>query len=111
VLLQLGACPALRGAGGRAGQPPFHQGIDLDGIAGKDEVAQPEDAARSQHASDPPQRDRFPEIGQMVQDVAGIDDVGRLALVLVREKPPLHDLQVAQSRCFRTLAYDRHHRG
>ena len=67
-------------------------------------VSEPEDAARPEEGRDAFEGDRLPEVGQVMQGIARVDEVRRLALVLVAEEAGPDALQVRDSTCLRPRA-------
>ena len=72
----------------RACKPGFDDVFGLSRIEGEEEVVEAQRAPRSEYGGDPFEGERFEEVGQVVQGVPGVDEVGRLTSVLVLEKPP-----------------------
>ena len=101
MCLELGACPALVRAFCRAGEPVLDDAVHLILVAGEGEVAQAQDAIRLEDAGDALERERLPEIGQVMERVARVDVIGHLASVFVAEEARLHALDVrhAQANC------------
>jgi len=50
--------------------------------------------AGAQHPGDAVQRDRLPEVGQLMQAIAGVHRIGGRPGVLVAEEPGLHTRKV-----------------
>ena len=73
----------------------------LFGIEGEDEVAEEKRAARPQQLRHASQRERLPEVGQVVERVPGVDRVYRFAGMLVAQEPGLHALDVPRLRALR----------
>ena len=87
VLGQLGGGPAASRIIGRAGEPGGHPRVGLGRLEVVDEIAHEQDSAGLEKAMDPVERDRLPEVRDLVQRVARADEVDRWAGVLVREEP------------------------
>ena len=75
-------------------EPPLHHPLDLGRLERADEVPQPQEGAGGHHRGHPGQREGLPEVGQLVQCVAGEHIVDRVALVLVCEEAGPHELDV-----------------
>ena len=96
VLGDLRAGPALLHVGrDELADPRFDAVLGIAGLEAVDDVRQAQHPARAQHAGDPPQRDRLPEVRQVMQGEAAVDDVGRLARVLVGQEAGVDGLDVA----------------
>lgn len=67
-------------------------------------------APRSEHGGDPFEGERLEEVGQVVQGVPGVDEVGWLAPVLVGEKSVPRALDVLNAQPFGPLPEESQHR-
>lgn len=78
VLLELGPGPPTVVRTGRVlAHPPFEDGVGFAGSEVVHDVEEPEDATGRHQLGDAAERHRLPEVGQMVQGVAAVDEVGR----------------------------------
>src|SRR5439155_16760831 len=100
VRLELVAGPALRGSRCRAGEPVLDPEIGLAGLEVVHEIAQDEHAAGREQIGEAGEGDALPEVGEVMQRVARVDELWRIALVLVREEAgldPLHGVALPAS--------------
>jgi hypothetical protein len=77
----------------------------------EDEIAQPQDSARAEERCHPLERDRLPEVWKLVQGVACVDHVRRLAPVLVGEEPAVDHGHVVEPEVLAASAERHGHRG
>src|SRR5258707_85115 len=112
VRLQLGARPADVCLRRYAGEPGVDDTCRLPRLTGEDEVAQVEHAAGFHERRNTIEGESFPEVRQVVQGVARIDEIGAVTLVLVAQKAALHTLDVrdAQLRSVLTQRGEHHRR-
>jgi len=92
-----------------AGEPALEHPGRLGRAEVVDQVAQPEHAARAHHVRDPVQGHCLPEVGQLVQGVAGVHAIRGRAGALVAEEPGPDAVQVRQPRGGGPLAEHRDH--
>jgi hypothetical protein len=78
----------------RTCKPGFNDAFGLSRIEGEDKVVETQHAFWSQYGGDPFESECFEEVWKVVQGVSGVDEVGRLTLVLVREVATLHALDI-----------------
>src|SRR5512144_430759 len=87
---------AQRRVGRGAVQPGVQPGGRLAGREVEDQVAQAQYPAGAQDRGDAVQRQDLPEVGELVQGVAGVYRVDRRAGVLVRQEARPHTLDVVE---------------
>ena len=67
--------------------------VDVESVH---DVPEPQHRAGPEHIVQPVERDRLPEVGQVVQRVPAVGEVDEVTLVLVREEAGVHALDVGE---------------
>ena len=111
VLLELRAAPALVSVRARAGDPGVEMLGRSGGIEAVDHVPQTEHPTLPKRAAESGQSDRLPEVGQVMERIAGVDEVCEASAVLVAQEPGLRDLNIGQPRCGHLRSQDVEHHG
>jgi hypothetical protein len=93
--------------------PDIHASMRSSALAGsevEDQIAQSQRAAWPEKRRDPSERDRLPEVRELVQRIAREHNVRRIGVVDVREEPALHDGHVVEPEAVDAGAERRRHR-
>ena len=98
VFGQLRAGPAALDVGGHGLRDPLLDvAIGVAGLEAVDDVRHPQHAAAAQHAGQPAQGDRLSEVGQVMQRIAAVHEVGGRTGVFVGQEPGMDDLDVLRA--------------